>query len=456
MHDVYSVLVVDDEEPIRRLLVKELGNKKRTVRTAVDARNARRELHDHQYDIIILDIRLPDADGLELFTELKSLAPDTEVILITGHGNIDHAVEAMRLGAYDYITKPFALDRLELVLDRAYQRVFLQRENKRLRHSQETELPTLPLIGKSDAISHVQYLISKVAPTDVPVLITGESGVGKDVVARNIHAQSRRADKQLIIKNCAMLQRELVRSELFGHKKGAFTGASEAKDGLMSLAQQGTLFLDEIGDLPEDVQASLLRVLENQRYRRVGENEERQADIRFLFATNRNLAEEVTNGRFNEALFHRINVFNIHIQPLKNRREDIPLLVEHFLARLCVGHDHCSIATSALDQMLNYDWPGNVRELRNIIERSIILSENGAISPQLLPREMAGFEFRESPTGEDMTLETVEREHIRRVLNLHDGNRQKAAVALGIGRKTLYRKIQKYALLPGNGHHESQ
>ncbi|WP_147820364.1 sigma-54-dependent transcriptional regulator [Salidesulfovibrio onnuriiensis] len=457
MHDPYSVLVVDDEEPIRRLLVRELVNDRRMVHTAVDAKSARQELRSNQYDIIVLDIRLPDADGLELFTEFKAALPDAEVILITGHGSIDHAVEAMRMGAYDYITKPFALDRLELMLDRAYQRVFLQRENKRLRHSQENERPALPLIGRSGAITHVHYLLSKVAPTNVPVLITGESGVGKDVVARNLHAQSNRADRQLIIKNCAMLQRELVRSELFGHKRGAFTGAAEAKDGLMSLAQKGTLFLDEIGDLPEDVQASLLRVLESKRYRRVGDNEERQADIRFLFATNRNLAEEVANGRFNEALFHRINVFNIHIPPLKERKEDIPLLVEHFLARLCVGHDHCTISASALTQMVDYDWPGNVRELRNVIERSIILSENGAISNQLLPREMAGLEMHgEDPSAEDMTLETMEQNHIRRILNLHGGSRQKAARALGIGRKTLYRKIQKYALLPAHDQRESE
>lgn len=444
MPEQYSVLVVDDEKSIRNLLKKELSSEDRNVHVADSARQAWRRMHETPYDIVVLDIRLPDADGLELFTKIKSKSPDTEVVLITGHGNIDDAVEAMRLGAYDYITKPFKLDRLSLVLDRAYQRVFLQRENRGLRHSQEDTVEDHKLIGKSPVIKHIQYLISKVAPTDVPVLITGESGAGKDVVARTIHTQSMRAGRPIITKNCAMLQRELVRSELFGHKKGSFTGASEAKEGLMTLAHNGTLFLDEIGDLPEDVQASLLRVLETKTYRRVGENEERRADIRFLFATNRNLAKEVEDGRFNDALFHRINVFNIHISPLKERREDIPLLAEFFLNRLCAGKERCAIADKSLQCLLNYRWPGNVRELRNVLERSVILSENGIITNQALPRELVcdqpDDKFAESP----LSLEKIEREHIEKVLALFEGNRQKAAEALGIGRKTLYRKIKKY------------
>jgi len=444
MPEQYSVLVVDDEQSIRNLLKKELASEERKVHVADSARQLRRKMHEHQYDVVVLDIRLPDADGLELFTEIKAKTPDVEVVLITGHGNIDDAVEAMRLGAYDYITKPFKLDRLSLVLDRAYQRVYLQREIRGFRHSQESDVAAQQLVGKSPIIKHIHYLISKVAPTGVPVLITGESGAGKDVVARTIHAQSERADRPMIIKNCAMLQRELVRSELFGHKKGSFTGASEAKEGLMTLAHKGTLFLDEIGDLPEDVQASLLRVLETKTYRRVGENEERQADIRFLFATNRNLAKEVEDGRFNDALFHRINVFNIHIPPLKERREDIPLLAEFFLNRLCAGKERCAIADKSMQHLLNYHWPGNVRELRNVLERSVILSENGIITNQALPRELVSDQPEDKAPASPLSLETVEREHISKVLSLYEGNRQKAAEALGIGRKTLYRKLKKY------------
>ncbi len=444
----YHVLVVDDEEPILRLLEKELSSPGRVIHTATDARKAREKLRKQAYDIIVLDIRLPDVDGLELFMELRGRLVDVEIILITGHGNIDDAVEAMRLGAYDYITKPFTLDRLELVMDRAWQRVCLQRENRSLRHSQGDAPPPPPLVGKSAAMKHVHFLIGKVAPTDVAVLITGESGAGKDVVARAIHARSSRAEQPLIIKNCAMLHRDLVRSELFGHTRGSFTGATEAKEGLMTYAHKGTLFLDEVGELPPDVQGSLLRVLETKTYRRIGENEERSADIRFLFATNRNLVHEVEQGRFHEALMHRINVFNIHIPRLCERKEDIPMLVEHFLGRLCHRASPCAITDRAMQCLMLYDWPGNVRELRNVIERSIILSENGLITEHALPREFIEVQGRSrDDNATPLSLDAMEREHIAKVLSFCDGNRLKAAQTLGIGRKTLYRKIEKYGLV---------
>jgi len=442
----YSVLVVDDEQSILKLLERELDADERTVHTAQNARQARSKLKKGQFDVVVLDIRLPDANGMDLFTEFKAHDPDMEVVLITGHGDIDSAVEAMRLGAYDYITKPFKLDRLEMVIDRAYQRVCLQRENRSFRHTQETASETQQLIGRSQAIAHIKFLLQKVAPTEVPVLITGESGAGKDVVATNIHAQSLRASQPLIIKNCAMLQRELVRSELFGHKRGAFTGASEAKEGLVALAHKGTLFLDEIGDLPEDVQSSLLRVLESKTYRRVGENEERRADVRFLFATNRNLFKAVEDGKFNEALFHRINVFNIHIPPLKDRKEDIPLLAEHILGRLRGPHARYAISEKSMQRLLRYNWPGNVRELRNVLERSMILSEDGVLTEQALPKELLDTDTNRESGGSALTLDSMEREHIARILSLYEGNRQQAAEALGIGRKTLYHKMKKYEL----------
>lgn len=451
MRSPYHVLVVDDEPSILKLLEKELAREDRIVHTATTARQARERMKKTAYDVLVLDVRLPDGDGLDLFVEAKGIAPDAESILITGHGAIDSAVEAMRLGVYDYITKPFKLDRLDLVLDKAWQRVQLQRENRSLKHSQEAIQPPSRLVGKSSCIKHLHFLIEKVAPTDAPVLITGESGAGKDVVAHAIHARSKRASHPLIIKNCAMLQRDLVRSELFGHVKGAYTGATETKDGLMAFAHRGTLFLDEIGELPMDVQASLLRVLEDKTYRRMGENEERQANIRFLFATNRNLAQEAAANRFHEALFHRINVFNIHIPPLCERKEDIPLLVEHFLGRLCSAPGACTIADKAMQCLLQYDWPGNVRELRNVIERSIILSENGIITERALPRELVEKSHEcndnpDTPGAGALTLDTMERDHISRVLTFYDGNRVKAAQALGIGRKTLYRKLEKYRL----------
>lgn len=449
MANKYSVLVVDDEQPILRLLEKEFSTEDREIETASTAQEAREKLARKMFDVIVLDIRLPDADGLELFEEFKGRIPDVEIVLITGHGDIDSAVVAMRMGAYDYIPKPFALDRLELVMDRAFQRVCLQRENRGLRLSQGEDNLFGRLIGKSKAIKQILYLVEKVAPTDVPVLLTGESGVGKDVVARAIHDRSNRATEPLIIKNCATLQRELMRSELFGHAKGSFTGATESQEGLIAYANKGSLFLDEIGDLPLEVQASLLRVLEAKKYRRIGGKEERQADIRFLFATNRNLAAAVEDGEFNEALFHRINVFKIEIPPLRERKEDIPLLVEHFLGRLSPRADSAAISEKAMGCLLSYNWPGNVRELRNVLERSLILAENGLVTESSLPKELVDRPHTENQTDQGFaanTLESMEKDHILHMLSLYGGNRQKTAQALGIGRKTLYRKLEKYGL----------
>ncbi|WP_291325159.1 sigma-54 dependent transcriptional regulator [Desulfovibrio sp. UCD-KL4C] len=446
MPESYKILVVDDEESILKLLSKELASPERTIHTASCAQAAREQMRKVRFDIIVSDIRLPDGDGLELLTEFKDIEPEIEVILITGHGNIDNAVEAIRIGAYDYITKPFRLDRMELVVDRAWQRVCLQRENRSYKHSQNDTAST-QLIGQAASIKHIHHLIGKVAPTGVPVLITGDSGAGKDVVAHSIHTASQRAGKPLIVKNCATLQKELARSELFGHTRGSFTGAMDNSDGLMTFAHTGTLFLDEIGELPMEVQASLLRVLESHNFRRVGEKDERTVDIRFLFATNRNLAQEVEAGRFHEALFHRINVFNINLPPLKDRREDVPLLVDFFLNKLGqqIGQGEYTVSERAMQCMLSYYWPGNVRELRNVLERSIILSDNYVITCNCLPREIADQPERDRETG-ILSLERMEREHIIKAIDFFNGNRLKAAQALGIGRKTLYRKIDKYNL----------
>lgn len=438
----YFVLVVDDEQSLTKLFKKELTTPLRTVHTAGSGRQAKEMCRKARYDVVVLDLRLPDAGGLELLVDFRRRMPDAEVIMITGHGNIDNAVEAMKLGAYDYITKPFKLDEVEIVIERAWQRVCLRQENRSLKHSQMSVKPP-SLVGLSQAVKQIRYLVDKVAPTEVPVLITGESGAGKDVVARAIHSSSKRAEKPLIIKNCATLQKELSRSELFGHCRGAFTGATESQEGLMTFAHQGTLFLDEIGELSLEVQGSLLRVIENKTYRRVGEKDERHTDIRLLFATNRNLQAEVEAGRFHEALFHRINVFDIHIPPLAERKEDIPLLVEYFLNSLSSGHTVCTVTDGAMRCLLNYSWPGNVRELRNVIERGMILAENGLITEHALPREL--LDKGADPLGV-LSLESMERMHIERVLHFHNDNRSLAAQSLGISRKTLYRKIIEYRL----------
>lgn len=439
--DPIQILVVDDEESIRRLAEKEITNFHRIVHTAGGAREAFHLIGRQTFDVVVLDVCLPDGDGLDLLERFKEAIPDVEVILITGHANIDSAVEAMKCGAYDYITKPFTLDRLELVIEKAFQRVCLQRENRRLRQNQSVP-PLQQIVGNCPDIQQIHYLVDKVAPTSVPVLITGESGTGKDVVARAIHSRSQRADQPFIIKNCGTLQKELARSELFGHNKGAFTGATVSQEGLLTLAHQGTLFLDEIGELPLEVQATLLRVLENQTYRRVGDKQERRVDVRFLFATNRNLPEEVAAGRFHEALYHRLNVFHIGLTPLRERKEDIPLLVEHFLTLLSAGRPPCRLSRNVMDCLMAYHWPGNIRELRNVIERGIILAENGIISTRALPREMVSSPPQRPADDGFLPLAELEKRHIQGVLKKVDGNRSQAASILGISRKTLYRKLR--------------
>ncbi|MCX7944990.1 MAG: sigma-54 dependent transcriptional regulator [Deltaproteobacteria bacterium] len=442
------ILVIDDEEYIRLLIKKELSNNYRNIMTASSAKEGLSLFNKRDFDVILLDIRLPDGDGIELLDHFRSSQPDCEVIIITGHGDIESAVTAMKKGAYDYITKPFSLERLELVVDKAFQRVCLQRENRLLRQSQTPHRQPV-LIGKSESIKRIRYLIQKVAPTDAPVLITGESGTGKEVVARLIHSHSLRGDKHLVIKNCGTLQKELMRSELFGYVKGAFTGAVQSQEGLIMLAQGGTLFLDEIGELPIDCQSALLRLLENRTYRRVGEKEERFANVRFIFATNRDLSEEVRVGRFNEALYHRVNVFNICIPPLRERTEDIPLLVEYFLTQFSFSNSTYSLSANIMQYLLNYSWPGNIRELRNVIERAVILAEDGIITDQCLPSEIVERRsLSDSNLRSDslLPLQTVEKQYILRVLESVSGNKSKAAEILRISRKTLYRKLKEYLL----------
>jgi two-component system NtrC family response regulator len=443
--DRYAILVVDDEESIRRLLQKELAAPGREIHVAADGSEAMAQLRSHWFDVVIMDLWLPDVNDLSLLIRTRESIPNVEVIMITGHGDVDIAVEAMKLGAYDFIRKPFNLDRLDLMVEKAHQRAALARENAMLRRTAGGESRGVRFIGNSKAVRDIQFLIDKVAPARIPVLITGESGTGKDVVARLIHERSPLAGNQMVIKNCASLQKELARSELFGHVKGSFTGANESREGLLSFAHDSTLFLDEIGELPLEVQASLLRVLETGTYRRVGEKEERTVNIRFLFATNRHLAEEVERGQFNEAFFHRINAFSIEIPCLKERKEDLPLLVDYFLTTLSPdGSGGYRIVDNAMACILRYHWPGNIRELRNVIERSIILAENGIITERCLPRELV--ESAENSDGAALSLASVERQHILKMLEFHGGNRQQTADTLGISRKTLYRKLTEYAI----------
>jgi len=442
------LLMVDDEESIRRLAEMELSSPRRQVHTAGDAREALSLIASHFFDVIVVDISLPDANGLELLVKIRESIPDVEVILITAHATVESAIEAMKMGAYDYITKPFTLDHLELVIEKAYQRVCLQRENRRLRHSQGN-FREHSMVGYSPVMQEIYYLIDKVAPHDVSVLITGETGTGKEVVAQAIHRRSLRSEQPMIVTNCASMQKELVHSELFGHRKGAFTGAYDSQEGLVALADRGILFLDEIGELSLEVQTFLLRMLETKTYRRLGEKQERHADVRLLFATSRDLVRESEAGHFNEALYHRLNVFQIHLPPLRERREDIPPLVEYFLQKSGLGKVKYRVSEEAMQCLVNYSWPGNVRELRNVIERSVILSENDLITTRVLPYELTGQQADAAATENRLTLRELEKIHIRRMLETCRGNRSQAAQSLGISRKTLYRKLKDYGLEQG-------
>ncbi len=436
-----QVLVVDDEQPIRRLVEKELGNQRRRVTAAGSVKETLKLFKQETFDVVLLDMRLPDGNGLDLLAQLQELSPEVQVIIITGYGEVDNAVQAMKLGAYDYITKPFDLDRLAMVMEKAFQRTCLQRENRLLRRTRPTRVSP-KLVGQSAAIDNLRFLIRKVAPARIPVLLTGESGTGKNVVAQLIHQMSDRCEHPLITKNCGTLQKDLLRSELFGYRKGAFTGANESYEGLLSFAHRGTLFLDEIGELSPEVQSALLRVIENQTFRRVGEKDEKKVDVRFVFATNRNLPAEVEAGRFSEAMYHRLNVFNISLPALRHHKEDIPALIEYFIGRLRPGDRMVRISDRAMQCLMAYDWPGNIRELQNVLERAMILSEGDLITEQSLPLELAGRVSQTSSNAPFPPLKEVERQHILAVMHYVGGSRTHAAEILGIGRKTLYRKLQ--------------
>jgi two-component system NtrC family response regulator len=440
--DVIHVLAVDDEEGIRHLLAKELGSDRRRITTAASVGEALTCFKKNAFDVVLLDMRLPDGDGLDLLVQFQELAPEVQVIVVTGFGDVDNAVKAMKLGAYDYLTKPFALDRLELVIEKAFQRTCLQRENRLLKRTQ-LERPPTKLVGHSKPMGTVRYLIGKVAPTHVPVQLTGESGTGKTVVAQLIHDMSLRQQQPFITKNCGTFQKDLIRSELFGYRKGAYTGANESYEGLLSVANRGTLFLDEIGEVSIEVQSSLLRVIENQTFRRVGDKEEQRVDVRFIFATNRDLKKEVTAGRFSEALYHRLNVFKIDLPPLRERREDIPALVEYFLGRFSQGDRMPRVTDRAMQCLMVYDWPGNIREMQNVLERSMILSEGDIITEGALPLELVKPGPESLADGPCHSLQEMERRHILTVLELAKGSRTRAAEILGIGRKTLYRKLRR-------------
>jgi DNA-binding NtrC family response regulator len=450
------VLFADDEPHLRELLQTELSRLGHYVTVCPDGPSALKALEKGSYDAAILDIRMPGMSGLEVLMRMKQIAPNTEAILLTGHASLESAVEALRLGAFEYITKPCKLAEIEAVLRRIAEKKELTLHNLALqRRLRAAEGPTV-LIGESPPMQQVRRLIATIAPTDATVLILGETGTGKELVARIIYEQSRRAAMPFVPVNCGALSENLVESELFGHRKGAFTGADRDHKGLFEVANGGTLFLDEVAELSKHIQVKLLRFLESGEIRRVGETEPFRTDVRVLCATNRDLRQMVEREEFREDLYFRINTFEIHLPPLRERRADIPELARHLLARAArkpVEQVAELLRPETLDALLEHDWPGNVRELANAMEHAWIVSGGGMITPDHLPRHVveraAGVSLatvRQHGPGEPpqpRTLREVEMEHVLRVLEKHGGNKPAAAAELGISLKTLYNKLHQ-------------
>jgi DNA-binding NtrC family response regulator len=449
-----SLLVVDDEVELMRALCESLTEEGFEVKGLSDPAAAPDALRDGEFDLLLSDLMMPGTDGIQLLRQALQIDPNLVGIIMTGQGTIQTAVEAMKAAAFDYVLKPFRLQQVMPVLDRAMEVRRLRTENVRLRRllgHLTYESPRYQIVGSSPAVRKVIQLIEKVAPTDATVLVRGPSGTGKELVARAVHGNSARRDKPLVTVNCATLQESLLESELFGHEKGAFTGAERTKPGLFEIAEGGTLFIDEVAEMAPALQAKLLRVLEDGHYRRVGSPQEKHADVRIVAATNKPLDDEVKAGRFREDLFFRLNVIPVSLPALKERREDLPALIDHFLHTRPVGKMPFTVDPQATAALSAYDWPGNVRELANVLERAQILAEGNTITTDDLPEALlvAGRAtggapgVPAAPVSPD-DLDGVERRHVGDVLRRHGGNKVQAARALGVSRRTLYRLIDKY------------
>jgi DNA-binding NtrC family response regulator len=461
-----SLLVVDDEVELMRALRESLTEEGFEVRGLSDPALAPDAIRDGEFDLLLSDLMMPGTDGIQLLRQALQIDPNLVGVIMTGQGTIQTAVEAMKAGAFDYILKPFRLQQVMPVLDRAMEVRRLRTEVVRLRRlvgELTYESPRYHIVGSSQAVRKVIQMIEKVAPTDATVLVRGPSGTGKELVARAIHGNSERRDKPLVTVNCATLQETLLESELFGHERGAFTGAERTKPGLFEVAEGGTLFIDEVAEMAPSLQAKLLRVLEDGHYRRIGSTQEKHADVRVVAATNKPLEDEVKAGRFREDLFFRLNVVAISLTALKDRREDLPALVDHFLRTRQVGKTMFAVDPTAMAVLSGYDWPGNVRELANVIERAQILAEGNTITVDDLPENLvqvsqplvAGAGSAAPAAGPD-DLDGVEGRHVADVLRRHGGNKVQAAKALGVSRRTLYRLIEKYRLAGAEAERPSQ
>ena len=463
---IEKIVVVDDELMIRKALQTQLRNKRYSVASAEDLRGARKILGRDAFDLVFLDVRLPDGEGTELLEELTARPDGPMVVMMTGFGSVESAVECMQVGAFDYVMKPFSFDQIEVIVDKAASFDKMKRVNRY--YVEEVESKGSEIIGKSEPVVKLKEMVRKVAATEATVLITGENGTGKELVARELYKNSLLADSPYIRVNCAAISETLMESEFFGHEKGSYTGATERREGRFELADGGTILLDEISEIAPALQAKLLRVLQEKEFERVGGNKTIEVKVRVLTTTNRNLLEAVKQGKFREDLYYRLNVFPIEVPPLRDRSDDILLLAKTFLARQLRKHGLQKVAFSSTAEkaMLGHKWPGNVRELENAVERAVILAESGKkIGPELLGLESLALASSKNSNharktvasnvsgpdadfdeGDLPSMEEVEKRHILKALDVTGGNRTKAATLLSINVRTLRNKIRQYKL----------
>jgi two-component system, NtrC family, response regulator AtoC len=447
-----KILVVDDEKNMRWALERALKAQGYEVYQAEDGKQGLEAALHIRPELVILDLKMPEMDGLAVLTALKEQVPEIMVVMITAHGSTASAVEAMKLGAYDYINKPFDIDELKLVVAKALEVENLKATVQRLEHEVKERYSFQNIIGKGQVIQNIFALIERIADTNATVLIQGESGTGKELVARALHYSSNRKNNPFIQVNCAALPESLLESELFGHEKGAFTGAIAQRQGRFELANGGTIFLDEIGEISPQVQVKLLRVIQERSFERIGGQQTINIDVRVVAATNKDLAVEMREGRFREDLFYRLNVIPLHMPSLRERKEDIPLLIEHFLKKYDPKGRISSVHPAALKLLVDYYWPGNVRELENTMERLAIVTPGATIEASDIPTEfrhsrvLPGPEVRFMMPESGLDLEQVEKAFITQALELAQGNKSKAAKLLGLTRHTLLYRIEKHNL----------
>ncbi len=442
------VLIIDDEEKLRALLARIIRLEGFVVLEAENLKAAGKLLDREDIDVVLCDVKLPDGNGVDFVGQLRSRHPSIESILLTAYGNIADGVRAMKNGAFDYITKGDDNDKIIPLLARAFEKVQLQKRVEQLERQVGQRYTFEGILGESPQIAEAIALAKKVAPTDANVLLLGETGTGKEVFAQAIHQGSKRAGKPFLALNCSAFGKELLESELFGHKAGSFTGAVKDKKGLIEEANQGTLFLDEIGEMHIDLQAKLLRVLETNEFIKVGDTKSTRVNVRIIAATNRDLQQEASEGKFREDLFYRLNVFAIALPPLRNRKKDIPVLAAYYLPYFAKKSNKRidGMSTEFLAHLQQHDWKGNIRELKNILERAVILADAPELTVDNLPTELQVTHFPANGPLSAFDLTSVEKLHIQRVLNHTRGNKTEAARLLNIGLTTLYRKIEEYHL----------